>query len=465
MDDHQHTIIERFTFQRALCAFFVCLLLATAVAAQTFIVAANSRGRWIDTGLNFVAGENIRLLATGRVYVGLGYSNIGPEGTLRFPVAETYPAETRHRFGLVARLTNSRTNPLDDLHEDWDYGDQHDYCARAGGHLWLIVNDYAPSDNSGSFTVNVSTTACANNAATDAGPVPRRESFPIPPLGLPCRIVRFTGPVIFIRDSRGNPDIYSMNSDGTTQTRLTNSSAWKSRPRLSPDRMRIAFGRSDDGSNSKIYVMNVDGSSETNISSNPFARDSDPAWSPTGRKIAFARTVPDHTGIYLMNPDGSGQIQITSGRDTEPAWSPDGRRIAFASNRDSASYSQIYVMNADGTGIVRLTNSPTTDVEPSWSPDSTRIAFVRFAVGGTGTVVAPAGDIYVMNADGSGVTNLTHNPAYSGNPVWSHDGLKILFASNRDDGHLSLYVMNADGSCPIRLTNTVEAGDSDPDWR
>ncbi|MGB9723151.1 MAG: TolB family protein, partial [Chloroflexia bacterium] len=71
----------------------------------------------------------------------------------------------------------------------------------------------------------------------------------------------------------------------------------------------------------------------------------------------------------------------------------------------------IYVMNADGSGVTRLTNHPAGDKHPAWSPDGKKIAFQSERSGGT--------DIYVMNADGSGVTRLTNHPAYDGEPSWS----------------------------------------------
>ena len=107
-----------------------------------------------------------------------------------------------------------------------------------------------------------------------------------------------------------------------------------------------------------------------------------------------------------MNPDGSGETNLTSNAtsDGSPAWSPDGQRIAFASNRDGNS--EIYVMNADGSAPTRLTNNPADDLDPAWSPDFTRIAFTRSRDGN--------GEIYAINADGSGETRLTTNTAPEG---------------------------------------------------
>src|SRR5205807_861157 len=106
-------------------------------------------------------GTLLQLSAEGRVGVGAGRGSFGPEGTIQFAPETGYPAETRYRYGLIARLTTRRTNPNqiltnpgqseDGLYEQWSYGDMpdHRYCAARGGHLWLTVNDYSPGDNSG----------------------------------------------------------------------------------------------------------------------------------------------------------------------------------------------------------------------------------------------------------------------------------------------------------------------------
>ena len=95
-------------------------------------------------------------------------------------------------------------------------------------------------------------------------------------------------------------------------------------------------------------------------------------------------------------------------------WSVDGRaprRGAVAVTADRDGNRDVYVMNADGTGIVNLTNNPASDCGPSWSPAGRMITFVSNRDGNY--------EIYVMNADGTGQVNLTNNPASDLDPTWS----------------------------------------------
>jgi TolB protein len=95
-------------------------------------------------------------------------------------------------------------------------------------------------------------------------------------------------------------------------------------------------------------------------------------WSPDGSRIAFTSDHENDPGIYLMNTDGMAQRLLSAG--VEPAWSTDGQTIVFADSRDgvpccSTEYNvEIYVMNADGSGVMRPTSNPAHDYQPVWSP-------------------------------------------------------------------------------------------------
>jgi Tol biopolymer transport system component len=130
-------------------------------------------------------------------------------------------------------------------------------------------------------------------------------------------------------------------------------------------------------------------------------------------------------------------------------------KIAFTSNRDGND--EIYVMNADGTGATRLTDNPASDYQPAWSPDGSRIVFTSNRDGRS--------DIYVMNTDGSGVTRLTTTttPHGSTRPVWC--GSRIAFESDRYiEFFPDIFVMNEDGTGITRLTIDNASFDRQPSW-
>lgn len=265
------------------------------------------------------------------------------------------------------------------------------------------------------------------------------------------------GKIAFASDRDGDFEIYAVNADGTGLAKLTDNASNEFAPAWSPDGRSLAFGSDRDG-NAEIYVMNANGSGITRLTNDP-TDDGDPAWSPDGTKIAFDKLHGPNLGlnanreIYIVNVDGTGLTRLTDNlaNDGAPAWSPGGTKLAFHSNR-SGNF-EIYTMTVSGAAeITNVSNNAAPDYDADWSPDETQLAFVSERAGGVPT-------IFVMNFDGSGQRDLTGRREYELHPVWSPDGTRVAFAAGGE-----LYIINADGTGQTNITNTPFAFDLSPTW-
>jgi hypothetical protein len=313
----------------------------------------------------------------------------------------------------------------------------------------LVISGNLPGPT-GSTTINVyvgsdppfTATLSAGMLAT---PTPTPNSTPPPG----------NGPRIVYAGSILEPRLFVINVDGSNKTQITHGSVGiDSNPALSPDGTKVAYS-TPYKTGIGIAVVSADGGNPQVLTTEDSPLNYSPAWSPDGNKIIF--TVGSGDGIDEMNADGSNRHRLLTQLNGETyghlSWSPDGSRIVFASTRPDGgsnnNHFEIWVMNADASGLTRLTNNDFPDQHPEWSPDGSKILFGSQR-GFAGT------NVYIVNPDGSGEAQLTHDFFGASNPVWSRDGSQIAYANL-----MGINVANANGSGATTVPGTNSINDFD----
>jgi TolB protein len=232
------------------------------------------------------------------------------------------------------------------------------------------------------------------------------------------------------------------------------------------------------------------GGSPARLTTNAVA-DLQPAYSANGRKIAFARARKPSTcpiaaqcsDIYVMRADGSGvdRLTKTGASETDPTWSPDGKKIAYVKNVISGNPKIVVMRASDGKTL----DTVTTGIEPNWSPDGKRIAYAKLDHSWTdpssgGTFAIGDYSIYTVSARGSGAVRLTRTNKYAdgspcpdppegcpetnGSPTWRPNGKQIawdIYDSKLQKGYVDL--MSAGGGTGTRVASGPGCPE-DPSW-
>ena len=259
--------------------------------------------------------------------------------------------------------------------------------------------------------------------------------------------------IVFSSTRDWNGEIYVMDGDGRDHVRLTDDLAIDSNPAWSPDGKRIVFVSRRHGGVDQIYVMDSDGGNLKQLTKD--FNCSEPAWSPDGTKIAFTRSEAGRQ-VWVMDADGGNQTRLThAGQNIQPAWSPDGKRIAIASSRFGGG---IVVMDEYGNNREIITRGVWSHYNPSWSPDGQWIAHDFWH---KGTIF----QISVVRTDGSRHSRmLTRKGPQKRYPAWSPDGHTIAYVQEAPNGKMTIHSMTAGGRYIEQLSEVHEGDDSDPDW-
>lgn len=269
------------------------------------------------------------------------------------------------------------------------------------------------------------------------------------------------GEWLMTSQGRGSPCSWlcRMRADGSERAMLPSHGCFSTYPVFLPDGLRVLFAQFC-GAPAGLCLQDRDGSGHAYVVRLP----EEPleverlALSPDGRRAAYVTGWGSQPGKLYVVDLPAGMPRLLSGQLRyplcAPSFCPDGRRLVFTATVEGNE--DLYVVGADGQGLTRLTTAAGPDRAPAWSPDGTQIAFV--ATGGGHPQVA------LVGASGGSVTTLARpDVAAIGELAWSPEGAKLAFAAGREQARRIYVVARTGGEC--RAISDGPGDDSWPQWR
>jgi len=265
------------------------------------------------------------------------------------------------------------------------------------------------------------------------------------------------GVIAFSSNREANYEIYRMRTDGRQLTSITSGQGQKREPSCR-DQQQLLFTLVADDGGSDVWLLDLQTGRGSNLTAS-LGGDRWPLWAPDEGTIAFVSDRYGPSQLFLMNPDGSDQYQLTQEDFVveQPSWAPDGSALLFSALREGNW--DLFTISSDTGSATRVTEDPVQDWQPAWSPSGDEIAFTSNRDGNQ--------QIYIMQADGSGARRITAFPLGAEQPRWSPDGQWIVCVAYTGLGEglnaREVYIVRRDGSDQIRLT--IDAfDDTEPDW-
>src|SRR3954447_24330022 len=256
-------------------------------------------------------------------------------------------------------------------------------------------------------------------------------------------------------------DLWTMNSDGSDRQPAVLDPRYDAQSDWSPDGTELVFrSRRNNRYQVSVVDLTVRPPRVTDVAPDrDGTQASFPTWFPNGQGFLYRRTNGPETtrsDIWAMNLDGSDRHPVVVAPEDQfyPAYNPDMTKILFATAAPPGGRS-IQVFDVATGQITTLFDysAASFDSGPAWSPDGREIAFESNLDGDM--------EIYVMNADGTNVRQITHNTIWDEGPAWSPDGKRLVFSHGADDLHLDIFTMDADGTNQRQLT-TYPGHDESP---
>lgn len=252
----------------------------------------------------------------------------------------------------------------------------------------------------------------------------------------------------------GQSAIYLINADGSNLRRLNDSLLWQTAPSWSPDGSAIAFlARDNSKAGVELHIVRLDDGAVTVVAADGAEKGPDaPVWSADSQQLVFlGENDQGKNDVWVTQRDGSGLKNISQSVSTRhkahAAISPDGRFVVYVA--DMRGYLALFRTDLHSGESINLTaGKPAAYETPRWSADGRQLVFASSRDDPGLTRM----DIFLMNADGSAVTNLSRHPHEDFNPHWAADGKRIIFTSLRS-GTAQIFAYDLVSKQSERLTD------------